>query len=98
MLYPFELRAPGSGNRNFNKGSSQSVVWGTTREVPAQPQYRTASARLRLDSAPLGRIQLRCFGAVNVNHTTTPPLTYGSHTASRFNRAAHFRKTADPYL
>jgi hypothetical protein len=48
MLYPFELRAPGSGNRKFNKGSSQSVVWGTTSEVPAQPQYRTASARRRV--------------------------------------------------
>jgi hypothetical protein len=33
------------------RGSSQSVVWGTTREVPAQPQYRTAPGRLRVQRA-----------------------------------------------
>ena len=32
------------------RGSSQSVVWGTTGEVPAQPQYRTASARRRVQA------------------------------------------------
>ena len=41
------------------RGSSQSVVWATTSEVPAQPQYRTASARLRVQAAmaigPIGR-------------------------------------------
>jgi hypothetical protein len=61
MLYPFELRTPGSGNRNFHKGFQQSVVWGTTSEVPAQPQYRTASERRRVQAAfatgPLRRLE-----------------------------------------
>ena len=58
MLYPFELRAQDQATSTITRGSGDQSYGVRLGEVPAPPQYRTASARLRVEP---GR-QLGGFG------------------------------------